>query len=88
LEKITCEFRLLNYIKCNAFVIIQSNLYTFLISNIDFQHFLKVANKQTQGDYWGSRVHMGGINGANALASLIILGCLLCFANIGLHVFS
>ena len=61
---------------------IQSNLYTFFISNNHFQHFVKAASKQTKGDYWGPRVHMGGIKGTNALAPLIFLGCLMFFANI------
>ena len=61
---------------------IQSNLYAVFISNNHFQHLLKVASKQTKDEYWRSRVHMCGIKGANALAPLILLGCLTFFANI------
>ena len=66
-----CELHCLYYIQCNICI--------FFNSNNHFQHFLPVADKQIKGAHWGSRVHMGGIKGANHLAPLIPYGCLVFF---------
>src|ERR1043165_7936923 len=68
-----------NFVNCIVFITSDAMFYTFFNSNNHFQHFLPVADKQIKGAHWGSRVHMGGIKGANHLAPLIPYGCLVFF---------